>query len=389
MKKWLGGALALAVAGATLAACGSDNESASGGSQSTGTANAGKEIKLKFGIWGNETHSAMYEKMIEAYRTAHPNVSVEIMTIPFADYQQKMSIMMASKTAPDVLWLAERAIPQFMEAGQLADLSALKGDAGYEFGDLIPSTVDLVSKDGKLFGIPFSTPPGMIYYNKTLFKEKGLQTPTELYAEGRWTYEEMEKAAKAITDPSKGIYGVNLIRPNGWGASWIESLQTVVWAFGADYFSPDGKYSKLGLVDTHFPLTVPPILGAGGIFGVFLLRQFYITLPAELDEAAEIDGCSPLQTFWRIMVPLAAPAFATLSIFTFLNSWEDFLDPLIFLSSSAKFTLPVALKLFTDTAGTAWHLLMAASVMSTVPLLLVFFFAQRKFIDGIATTGLK
>ncbi|MGO4369645.1 carbohydrate ABC transporter permease, partial [Paenibacillus sp. MCAF20] len=148
-------------------------------------------------------------------------------------------------------------------------------------------------------------------------------------------------------------------------------------------------FTKLGLVDNHFPLIVPPILGAGGIFGVFLLRQFYITIPKELDEAADIDGCTPWQTFWRIMVPLAAPAFATLSIFTFLNSWEDFLDPLIYISSSELFTLPIAMKLFTDTAGTAWHLLMAASVMATLPLLMVFFFAQKKFIEGVATTGLK
>ncbi|THF84585.1 carbohydrate ABC transporter permease [Cohnella fermenti] len=148
-------------------------------------------------------------------------------------------------------------------------------------------------------------------------------------------------------------------------------------------------FSKLHLADTHFPLIVPPMLGAGGIFGVFLLRQFFITVPSELDEAAEIDGCTPWTTFWRIMAPLAAPAFATLSIFTFLNSWEDFLDPMIYISSSRLFTLPIAMKLFTDTAGTAWHLLMAASVMATLPLLLVFFFAQRRFIDGIATTGLK
>ncbi|UKS24845.1 carbohydrate ABC transporter permease [Paenibacillus sp. HWE-109] len=148
-------------------------------------------------------------------------------------------------------------------------------------------------------------------------------------------------------------------------------------------------FSKLGLVNNHFPLIIPPILGAGGIFGVFLLRQFYITIPKDLDEAAEIDGCTPWQTFWRIMAPMATPAFATLAIFTFLNSWEDFLDPLIYISSSKQFTLPIAMKLFTDTAGTSWHLLMAASVMSTVPLLLVFFAAQKKFIDGIATTGLK
>jgi multiple sugar transport system permease protein len=148
-------------------------------------------------------------------------------------------------------------------------------------------------------------------------------------------------------------------------------------------------FSKLGLIDIHFPLIVPPILGAGGIFGVFLLRQFYITVPKEMDEAAEIDGCTPWQTFWRIMVPMTTPAFATLAIFTFLNSWEDFLDPLIYINSSKLFTLPIAMRLFTDTAGTAWHLLMAASVMATLPLLLVFFFAQKKFIEGVSTTGLK
>jgi multiple sugar transport system permease protein len=148
-------------------------------------------------------------------------------------------------------------------------------------------------------------------------------------------------------------------------------------------------FSKLGLIDIHFPLIVPPILGAGGIFGVFLLRQFYITIPKDMDEAAEIDGCTPWQTFWKIMIPMATPAFATLAIFTFLNSWEDFLDPLIYINSSKLFTLPIAMRLFTDTAGTAWHLLMAASVMATLPLLLVFFFAQKKFVEGVSTTGLK
>lgn len=148
-------------------------------------------------------------------------------------------------------------------------------------------------------------------------------------------------------------------------------------------------FSKLGIIDMHFPLIVPPMLGAGGIFGVFLLRQFYITIPKDMDEAAEIDGCGPWLTFWKIMLPMTTPAFATLAIFTFLNSWEDFLDPLIYLNSSKLFTLPISLRLFTDTAGTAWHLLMAASVMATLPLLLVFFFAQKRFVEGVSTTGLK
>ncbi|NOU65269.1 ABC transporter permease subunit [Paenibacillus sp. LMG 31461] len=147
--------------------------------------------------------------------------------------------------------------------------------------------------------------------------------------------------------------------------------------------------SKLHLTDTHFPLIVPSVLGAGGIFGVFLLRQFFIMVPDELEEAAKIDGCTPWTTFWRIMLPLSTPALSTLAIFTFLHSWDNYFDPLIYISDNKLFTLPVGLKLFTDTAGTDWHLLMAASVMATVPLLLVFFIAQKRFIEGVALTGLK
>ncbi len=147
--------------------------------------------------------------------------------------------------------------------------------------------------------------------------------------------------------------------------------------------------SWLGLVNTHFPLIVPPMLGAGGMFGVFLCRQFYITMPRELDEAARIDGCSPWGTFLRIMLPLSVPAIATLTIFTFLHSWNEFFEPLVYLSSSRLFTIPLALSLFTTESGTEWHLVMVASVVATVPLLTVFFFAQKKFIEGVALTGMK
>ncbi|WNR44053.1 carbohydrate ABC transporter permease [Paenibacillus roseipurpureus] len=147
--------------------------------------------------------------------------------------------------------------------------------------------------------------------------------------------------------------------------------------------------SKLNLVDTHFPLIFPPMLGAGGMFGVFLCRQFFITIPNELDEAAKIDGCTPLRTFRTIMLPLATPTLATLTIFTFLHSWNEFFEPLVYLNTSKLYTIPLALSLFTNEAGTAWHLVMAAAVVSTLPLLMVFFFAQKKFIEGVALTGLK
>ncbi|KIL38934.1 sugar ABC transporter ATP-binding protein [Gordoniibacillus kamchatkensis] len=145
----------------------------------------------------------------------------------------------------------------------------------------------------------------------------------------------------------------------------------------------------IGLVNTHVPLIVLPIFGAGGIFGVFVMRQFFIAMPKDLEEAAMIDGCSRLRTFFDVMLPMAKPALASLTIFTFLTCWNDFFDPLIFINDRLLMTLPLALSLFTDEAGTAWHLLMSASVMATVPLLLVFFLAQKQFIEGVAMTGLK
>ncbi|TVY07483.1 carbohydrate ABC transporter permease [Paenibacillus cremeus] len=145
----------------------------------------------------------------------------------------------------------------------------------------------------------------------------------------------------------------------------------------------------LRLINTHVPLIILPIFAAGGVFGVFVMRQFFLGVPKELEEAAMIDGCSRFRIYWNIMLPLAKPAIATLTIFTFLTSWNDFFDPLIFLSARKLMTLPLALSLFTDEAGTAWHLLMSASVMATLPLLLVFFFAQKQFIEGVSMTGLK
>jgi multiple sugar transport system permease protein len=145
----------------------------------------------------------------------------------------------------------------------------------------------------------------------------------------------------------------------------------------------------LGFINTHIPLILLPIFGAGGVFGIFLMRQFFITIPKELEEAGMIDGCSRFMIYWRIMLPIAKPAMATLTIFTFVTVWNDFFDALIFINDRELMTLPLGLSLFTDEAGTSWNLLMSATVMATVPLLIVFFFAQRQFIEGVTMTGLK
>jgi multiple sugar transport system substrate-binding protein len=213
------------------------------GASAATTAPDKKNVTLKISIWGNDNHKKMYEDMIVKFHEKNPNINVEIMTIPFADYQQKLTIMQASRTAPDLVWLAERMIPQFISTNGLLDISALKTDAEYKFEDFYPSSLELLTKDGKNYGIPFSTPPSMIYYNKTLFKAKGLSTPNELYTQGKWNYEEYLKAAKALTDPSQGIFGNNLIR-NGWG-NWPDALQTVFNSYGAEFISPDGLKFKL------------------------------------------------------------------------------------------------------------------------------------------------
>jgi len=143
---------------------------------------------------------------------------------------------------------------------------------------------------------------------------------------------------------------------------------------------------KLGLIDTLGALIVPNLTGA---FGIFLLRQFFRTLPIELEEAARIDGASRLGVLFKIVLPLSGPVLATLAVITFMWTWNDFLWPLVTLYSPNNFTLQVGLTTFSGAHRTNTNLLMAANVMSILPVLLLFFAAQRYFIRGIATTGLK
>jgi len=143
---------------------------------------------------------------------------------------------------------------------------------------------------------------------------------------------------------------------------------------------------KLGLIDTLGALILPNLAGA---FGIFLLRQFFRTLPIELEEAARIDGASRLGILFKIVLPLSGPALATLAVITFMWTWNDFLWPLITIYNPDNMTLQLGLTTFQGAHQTATNLLMAANVMSMLPVLLLFFAAQRYFIRGIATSGLK
>lgn len=146
-------------------------------------------------------------------------------------------------------------------------------------------------------------------------------------------------------------------------------------------------WQHLHAIDTFLPLIVPAWFGNS--FFIFLLRQFFRSIPRDLEEAARIDGASILRTFISIVLPLAKPALAVVAIFAFMGVWNDFLGPLIYLNSTDNLTLAVGLNLFLTTNGTRWELLMAASSIVVVPMIVIFFIFQRYFIEGIVLTGVK
>jgi multiple sugar transport system permease protein len=146
-------------------------------------------------------------------------------------------------------------------------------------------------------------------------------------------------------------------------------------------------FKELGWINTYLPLVVPDFFG--GPYLTFLVRQFFMTLPRDLDDAARIDGCSSLGVFLRVILPQAKPAIIIVIIFVFNGTWNEFLLPLIYLQSQEKFTLALGLRMFQGEASTSWHLLMAASLLTMLPVLVLFFFTQRYFMQGIVFTGVK
>jgi len=150
-------------------------------------------------------------------------------------------------------------------------------------------------------------------------------------------------------------------------------------------------FRHLDWVDTFWPLIVPLWFG-GSAFFIFLMRQFYMTIPIDLDEAAGIDGCSEFRIWWSIILPLSKPALATITILSFMARWNDFFDPLIFLNTMENFTVALGLNMFRaaiEIYGVRYHWLMAASVTVLLPGLIIFFFFQKTFVQGVVMSGIK
>ncbi len=189
-------------------------------------------------------------------------------------------------------------------------------------------------------------------------------------------------------------YGFARIRFAGRGILFVIMLSTMMIPFPVMMlplfivFRFIGDHTPLQMLGTFEPLWLPAWFG--NAFSIFLLRQFFLTIPDALSDAARIDGCGEWGIFWRVILPLSRPALAVVALFTFLAAWKDFLAPLVFLQRPEQYTLALGLQAFqSQQGGTDWNLLMAASALVMLPVLVLFFLTQKTFIQGIATTGIK
>ncbi len=191
-----------------------------------------------------------------------------------------------------------------------------------------------------------------------------------------------------VTSSALAAYGFSRIDWRGRDKVFLILLATMMIPFPVIMVPIYSMFKAIGWIGTTRPLWVPSFCAAA--FNVFLLRQFFMTLPRDMSEAARIDGCNEFQIFFRIILPLSKPALLVVAIFQFMATWNDFLGPLIFLAEQKDFTLALGLQSFqSQEGGTSWHLLMAASTLVVLPVVVLFFLTQRSFVEGVATTGAK
>ena len=191
-----------------------------------------------------------------------------------------------------------------------------------------------------------------------------------------------------VVTASLAAYGFSRLRWPGRDLVFGILMTTLMLPYAVTLIPTFLIWSRLGLINTFWPLIVPSWFG-GHVFYIFLLRQFFRGIPRDLDEAALIDGANPLQILWDIILPLSRPALVSVVIFSSLFTWNDFLQPLIYLNDDRKFTLALGLAQFRGLYNSEWHLLMAASMLVVAPVLVLFVVAQRYFVAGITLTGIK
>ena len=190
-----------------------------------------------------------------------------------------------------------------------------------------------------------------------------------------------------ILSSSLVAYGFSILRWKGRDAIFFLMLSTMMLPGQVTMIPVFTIWRTFGAVDTFWPLVLPAFLGAP--FFIFLFRQFFLTIPRELVEAARMDGASEWRIWWQLVMPLSAPAIATVGLFSFLGAWNDFLNPLIYLADQGKYTLSLGLAMFRTQYGSEYGQMMAVAALMVVPIIVLFFLAQKTFIQGISTTGMK
>jgi len=210
------------------------------------------------------------------------------------------------------------------------------------------------------------------------------------------TFIVLVNVAGILVSCSLSAYGLSRVQWRGREIVFYTLMTSIMLPYFTTLIPNFILWTKAGLTNTFVPLTLPSWFGVGtvsifggGMFNIFLLRQFFRTIPRELDEAAFVDGAGHFTIFLRIIIPLSKPSLICVGLFTFLNTWNDFINPLIYLSSEKKYTIQLGLRTFIGVFSSQWHLLMAAAILAIIPVLIVFLLGQRYFVEGIATTGLK
>lgn len=236
-----------------------------------------------------------------------------------------------------------------------------------------PSRVDLGSSGGR--------------GNEVASGYVGLLTQTPVL---HWLFNSVVVSTVAVTAHlvlcSLAGYGFARLRFHGRQVGFFLILGTVMIPTQLLLVPTYVMFARLGLVDTLAAAFVPWLASA---FGIFLMRQFFLSLPGELEDAARIDGCTTFGVFWRIVLPLARPALATLAVFTLLGSWNDLVWPLVAINDEGSFTMQLGLANFHGTRRTQWSLLMSGNVLATAPLIVAFLLAQRQFVATLTFSGLK
>ncbi|MBZ9874834.1 sugar ABC transporter substrate-binding protein [Mesorhizobium sp. BR1-1-9] len=198
--------------------------------------------ELRVTVWtGSEAHLKMLNGIAQGFIAKHPGVTVKFETVPVADYTQKLTFQVAGGNAPDIAWMMEDAAPAFENAGLLMDIGpTLKATQGYNFDDFSEPAMALWQKDGKVYGVPFSTSPFLIYYNKDMFDKAGVEDPNQLAAKGEWNMQKFQEVAKKITEANPGKWGFEFKDGEGYASRMTHALLPPVRAYGGDLWA-DGQ----------------------------------------------------------------------------------------------------------------------------------------------------